>query len=257
MSSSEGNTQERRNKENRMDSKKRKFEGDAAGKITSFFSKDPTKTKKVKQKSELEMLIDRATQKTPQCGLNSIRPSTPPPPPRSLNQEVAKAATKEKETTPKKRDSLSGVMAKRSVASRDSRFDSADFVLEQKGEVPTRKPPAKPSLEDIVGEKNNQEEKEEEKKNNNNQQDQKSLAKTITEHLKSTEYLEWAEPDSPDKRKEMKKQRRGTLEALADLGVSFNADDSFAGPKTSRVREEEEKKKKKSRWNFFKRKKDS
>ena len=103
MSSSEGITQERRNKENRMDSKKRKFEGDAAGKITSFFSKDPTKTKKVKQKSELEMLIDRATQKTPQCGLNSIRPSTPPPPPRSLNQEVAKAATKEKETTPKKK----------------------------------------------------------------------------------------------------------------------------------------------------------
>ena len=166
---------------------------------------------------------------------------------------------KKEETEPKKRDSLSSVMAKRSVASRDSRFDSADFVLEQKGEVPTRKPPAKPSLEDIVGEKNNQEEKEEEKKNNNNQQDQKSLAKTITEHLKSPEYLEWAEPDSPDKRKDLvgKKQRRGTLEALADLGVSFNADDSFAGPKTSRVREEEEKKKKKSRWNFFKRKKDS
>ena len=95
MSSSEGNTQERRNKENRMDSKKRKFEGDAAGKITSFFSKDPTKTKK-KKKSELEMLIDRAT-KTPQCGLNSIRPTTP-----SLN-DVAKAATKEKDTTPKKK----------------------------------------------------------------------------------------------------------------------------------------------------------
>ena len=87
-----------------MDSKKRqRSEEDGAGKITSFFSKDPTKTKKVKQKSELEMLIDRATQKTPQCGLNSIRPSTPPPPPRSLNQEVAKAATKEKETTPKKK----------------------------------------------------------------------------------------------------------------------------------------------------------
>ena len=169
---------------------------------------------------------------------------------------------KKEETEPKKRDSLSSVMAKRSVASkRESRFDSADFFLEQKGEVPTRKPPAKPSLEDIVGEKNNQEEKEEEKKNNNNQQDQKSLAKTITEHLKSTEYLEWAEPDSPDKRKDLvgKKQRRGTLEALQDLGVSFNGDDSFSGPKTSRVREEEEKKKKKSssRWTFFKRKKDS
>ena len=171
---------------------------------------------------------------------------------------------KEKEeTTPKKRDSLSGVMAKRSVASkRESRFDSADFFLEQKGEVPTRKPPAKPSLEDIVGEKNNQE--AEEKKNNNNNREQtyqKPLAKTITEHLKSTEYLEWAEPDSPDKRKDLvgKKQRRGTLEALQDLGVSFNGDDSFSGPKTSRVREEEEKKKKKSssRWTFFKRKKDS
>ena len=103
MSSSEGITQERRNKENRMDSKKRqRSEEDAAGKITSFFSKDPTKTKKVKQKSELEMLIDRATQKTPQCGLNSIRPSTPPPPPRSLNEEV-KAATKEKEQHQKKK----------------------------------------------------------------------------------------------------------------------------------------------------------
>ena len=167
------------------------------------------------------------------CGCGSSSSST--------NDVIRTSGRKEEKETPKKRDSLSSVMAKRSIASdekRNSRFDSADFFLEQKGNIPSRKPPAKPSLEDIIGEKNNED---------------KTIAKTVTEHLKSTEYLEWAEPDEPEVRKKSKSPvRRGTLEALADLGVSFNSNDSFAGPKTSKAREE--KQQSKSRWNIFSRK---
>ena len=99
--------------------------------------------------------------------------------------------------------------------------------------TPIREPPVTPK--DVV---------EEEKK----KEDNKPIEKTITEHLKSHEYMSWAQPDHPEPRKQAK-QRRGTLEALVDLGVSFDSNDSFAGPKTSKAREEEEKKK--NRWNFF------
>ena len=91
-----------------LSSKKRKKSEDE-GKITNFFSRNPTKTKKIKNKSELEMLIDRATKTTPQ------RPSTPPC---SLNDmKVTEVAVKDDDDakTKKKESNKSPIRKPRSA----------------------------------------------------------------------------------------------------------------------------------------------